>query len=59
MAVSFAIASRSELLSMMSGKDISGERDALTMTYITCPVFTCEPAAGDCSKMQSGGNDFT
>ena len=53
------MASRNELLSITSGSDIVGECVALTVTYIICPVFTFSPAAGDCSRMQSGPKAFT
>ena len=59
MADSFAIASRSELLSIMSGRAIMGECSALMITVTTRPLFTFSPGAGVCSRMQSGDNVFT
>ena len=56
MAVSFAVASRALLLSMMSGMAKDGEDGELTVTYMACPSFTFVPKPGLCANMQSAGN---
>ena len=57
--VSLAVASRRELLSMMSGIVRVGECEELMTKYILCPDFTLSPGSKLCSRTQSGGNVFT
>ena len=54
-AVSLAVASRTLLLSIISGIATVGDEGEFTVTYIVCPIFTLVPSPGLWAKMQSAG----